>query len=138
MFSVCQSRSLSLLCQRPNKPPNSSCNTCDRHAAHTEVLVSASDLTMMEMYLGKIPVYTITLIGRLLSDAFLRYIRKQVEQLLRNVAKKMPTFQSIRHIPDIGSATIIIMPRQGEILEATNHYGHSSWFSPFTPNRRTR
>jgi len=55
----------------------------------------------MEMYLGEIPVYTIMLIGRWSSDAFLRYIRKQVEQFSRNVSKKMLTFRSSRHIPDI-------------------------------------
>jgi hypothetical protein len=36
----------------------------------------------MEMYLAEIPVYTIMLIGRWLSDAFLHYIQKQVEQFL--------------------------------------------------------
>ena len=55
----------------------------------------------MEMYLGEIPVYTIMLIGRWSSDAFLCYIRKQVEQFLRNVSKKMLTFWSFRHILDI-------------------------------------
>ena len=35
----------------------------------------------MSMYLGECPVYTITMIGRWSSDAFLLYIRKQVEQI---------------------------------------------------------
>jgi hypothetical protein len=88
------------------------------------------------------------LIGRWSSDAFLRYIRKQVEQFSRNVAKKMLTFRSFRHIPNIapggfrqkthGSATILKMPRQGEILDATNHYERSDQPSPCTPNRLTR
>ena len=56
----------------------------------------------MEMYLSGVPVYTIMLIGRWSSDAFLRYIRKQVEQFLRHVAKQMLTFRSFRRIPDIG------------------------------------
>jgi hypothetical protein len=60
----------------------------------------------MEMYLGEIPVYTIMLIGRWSSDAFLRYIRKQVEQFSRNVSKKMLTFRSFRHIPDIAPRRI--------------------------------
>jgi hypothetical protein len=46
----------------------------------------------MEMYLGEIPIYTIMVIGRWSSDAFLRYIQKQVEQFFQNVAKKMLTF----------------------------------------------
>ncbi len=60
----------------------------------------------MEMYLGEIPVNTIMLIGRWSSDAFLRYIQKQVEQFLRNVAKKMLTFWSFHHIPGIGPRRI--------------------------------
>ncbi len=48
----------------------------------------------MEMYLTGVPVYTIMLIGRWSSNAFLRYIRKQVEQFLRHVAKQMLTFRS--------------------------------------------
>ena len=42
----------------------------------------------MSMYLGKCPVYTIMMIGRWSSDAFLRYIRKQVEQFSHNVLCK--------------------------------------------------
>ncbi len=48
----------------------------------------------MEMYLAGVKVYTIMLIGRWSSDAFLRYIRKQVQQLLQDVAKKMLTHRS--------------------------------------------
>ncbi len=48
----------------------------------------------MEMYHAGVPVYTIMLIGRWSSDAFLQYIRKQVEQLSQNVAKQMLTFSS--------------------------------------------
>ncbi len=62
----------------------------------------------MEMYLGEIPAYTIMLIGRWLSDAFLRYIHKLVEQFSRNVAKRMLNFCSFRHIPDIHPQRILI------------------------------
>ncbi len=48
----------------------------------------------MEMYLAGVPVYTIMLIGRWLSDAFLHYIRKQVKQFSQDVAKKMLTHRS--------------------------------------------
>ena len=60
----------------------------------------------MEMYPGKIPIYTIMLIGRWSSDAFLCYIRKQVEQFLHKVAKKMLTFRSFHHILDIAPQRI--------------------------------
>jgi hypothetical protein len=55
----------------------------------------------MEMYLISIPVYTIMLIGRWSSEAFRHYIRKQVEQFSKHVAKQMLTLQSFRTNPDI-------------------------------------
>jgi hypothetical protein len=55
----------------------------------------------MAMYQGECAVFTIMLIGRWSSDAFLRYIRKQVMEFSQNVAKKMLTCQNFRHIPDI-------------------------------------
>ncbi len=48
----------------------------------------------MAMYLGKCPVYTVMLIGRWSSDAFLRYIQKQVMEFSHNVSKKMLKFQT--------------------------------------------
>ena len=54
----------------------------------------------MAMYLGECPVYTVMLIGRWSSDAFLRYIRKQVMEFSHNVSKKMLKFQNYRHIPN--------------------------------------
>jgi hypothetical protein len=55
----------------------------------------------MAMYLGEWPVFMIMLIGRWSSDAFLRYIRKQVMEFSQNVAKKMLSCQNFRHIPDV-------------------------------------
>ena len=55
----------------------------------------------MAMYLGECPVFMIMLIGRWSSDAFLRYIRKQVMEFSQNVAKRMLSCQNFRHIPDI-------------------------------------
>ena len=57
----------------------------------------------MAMYLGECAVFTIMLIGCWSSDAFLRYIRKQVMEFSQNVAKKMLTYQNFHHIPDIHS-----------------------------------
>ena len=54
----------------------------------------------MAMYLGECPVYTIMMIGRWSSDAFLRYIRKQIEQFSHNVSCKMLKFETHRHILD--------------------------------------
>ena len=55
----------------------------------------------MAMYLGECPVFMIMLIGCWSSNAFLRYIRKQVMEFSQNVAKKMLSCQNFRHIPDI-------------------------------------
>ena len=60
----------------------------------------------MQMYLGECPVYTIMLIGRWSSDAFLCYIRKQIEQFSHNVSKRMIIFTSHRHVPDMEPARI--------------------------------
>ncbi len=54
----------------------------------------------MAMYLGECPVYTIMFIGRWSSNAFLRYIRKQVMEFSHNVSKKMLRFRHYRHVPD--------------------------------------
>jgi hypothetical protein len=60
----------------------------------------------MEMYLAGVPVYTIMLIGRWSSDAFLRYIRKQVEQFSQHVAKQMLTFRSFHTVPNIAPRVV--------------------------------
>ncbi len=46
----------------------------------------------MEMYLAGVPIYTIMLIGRWPSNAFLRYIWKHVEQFLKHLLKQMIQF----------------------------------------------
>ena len=53
----------------------------------------------MAMYLDEVPIYTIMMLGRWSSDAFLRYIRKQVEQFSHNISKRMIKHQEFRHIP---------------------------------------
>ena len=70
----------------------------------------------MAMYLDEVPVYTIMLIGRWSSDAFLLYIRKQVEQFSQNVSSRMINNLSFTHIP--------------------NHHSHISTQDPRTRNHR--
>jgi hypothetical protein len=43
----------------------------------------------MAMYLSGVPVFTIMLLGRWSSDAFLRYIRKQVQEFISGISSKM-------------------------------------------------
>ena len=54
----------------------------------------------MSMYLAKVPTTTIQLIGRWKSDAFIRYIREQVDCFTENVSAKMITIQNFYTIPD--------------------------------------
>ena len=54
----------------------------------------------MSMYLTGIPVFTIMLIGRWSSDAFLQYIRKQVQEFSAGVSVKMIQADSFFTIPE--------------------------------------
>jgi hypothetical protein len=63
-------------------------------------LHSLRSSSAMAMYLNGIPVYTIMLLGRWSSDAFLRYIRKQVTEFSKGVAQKMiqsPVYYHVSH-----------------------------------------
>ncbi len=67
----------------------------------------------MAMFLGKCPVFLIMMIGRWSSDAFLCYIRKQVEEFNHDVSRKMLTHMFHRHIPNYSSPTVSHLdPRQ--------------------------
>ena len=52
------------------------------------------------MFLAGTPVYTIMLMGRWSSDAFMRYIRKQVISLSHGIAAKMLTYEQFYTVPD--------------------------------------
>jgi hypothetical protein len=54
----------------------------------------------MAVYLGECPVYTIILIDCWSSDAFLRYIQKQVMESSHNLSKKMLRFKNYKHVPN--------------------------------------
>jgi hypothetical protein len=54
----------------------------------------------MGMFLAGTPVYTIMLMGRWSSDAFMRYIRKQVLTLSHGIAAKMLTFEQFYTVPN--------------------------------------
>jgi len=54
----------------------------------------------MGMFLAGTPVYTIMLMGRWSSDAFMRYIRKQVLSLSHGIAAKMLTYEQFYTVPD--------------------------------------
>jgi hypothetical protein len=54
----------------------------------------------MGMYLAGTPVYTIMLLGWWSSDAFMRYIRKQVLDMSHRISAKMITYEEFYTIPD--------------------------------------
>jgi hypothetical protein len=54
----------------------------------------------MAMYLVGVPVYTIMLIGRWSSDAFLRYIRRQVQEFSQGVSRRMIMAPDFFTVPD--------------------------------------
>ena len=66
----------------------------------------------MAMFLGGLPVYLIMLMGRWSSDAFLRYIRKQIEQFSHDVTAKMIKTMCYRYIPAPTESTTDRHPRQ--------------------------
>jgi len=52
----------------------------------------------MAMYLAGVPIFLIMLIGRWSSLAFLKYIRKQVQEFSFGISSKMIKIQSFKHI----------------------------------------
>jgi hypothetical protein len=64
-----------------SKSLNIKADECGLHSLHSSAL--------MAMYLSGIPVYMIMLLGWWSSDAFLRYIRKQVTEFSKGIAQKM-------------------------------------------------
>jgi hypothetical protein len=54
----------------------------------------------MALYLGHVPVLTIMIIGRWKSDAFLRYIRKQVALFSENLTDRMLDVDSFFTTPE--------------------------------------
>lgn len=66
----------------------------------------------MSMFMGECPVYVIMMIGRWSSDAFLRYIRKQVQQFSNNVSRRMLRCEMFHHIADYEPRSSRLDPRQ--------------------------
>jgi hypothetical protein len=52
----------------------------------------------MAMYLAGVSVFSIVLIGRWSSTAFLKYIRKQVQEFLQGISSKTIEVQSFKHV----------------------------------------
>ena len=85
-------------------------------------LHSIRSSSAMAMYLNHISVYTIMLLGQWSSDAFLRYIRKQVEQFSADVSRKMIQRPLYHHVPELS----LDDPRSHNPLSATANAGMGS------------
>jgi hypothetical protein len=57
--------------------------------------------TAMAMYLAGVPIFTIMLLGRWSSDAFLCYIQKQVKEFSKGISSKMIQNTNFFTIPSI-------------------------------------
>ena len=55
----------------------------------------------IDMYLAGVSVFLIMLIGRWSSTAFLKYIRKQIQEFLQCVSSKMIEVQSFKHVKNL-------------------------------------
>ncbi len=81
----------------------------------------------MALYLAKVPVLTIMIIGRWKSDAFLRYIRKQVAMFSHNLTDKMLESEHFFTTPDFERVQQANMTPQAPTQETVNgpsrHWG---------------
>ena len=59
----------------------------------------------MAMYLNDVPTYTIMLVGRWSSDAFLKYIRRQVQEFTSGVSARMIQRGSFFNVPHAHSTS---------------------------------
>ena len=50
------------------------------------------------MYLVGVPVFSIMIVGRWSSTAFLKYIQKQVQEFSQGISSKMTEVQSSKHV----------------------------------------
>ena len=73
---------------------------------------SIRSASAMAVYLGECPIYTIMMIGRWSSDAFLIYIRKQVKQFSHNVSSRMLKFEMHNPLPGVEPRISHMDPRQ--------------------------
>ena len=53
----------------------------------------------MALCLAKVEVYSITIIGRWKSDAFMKYIRKQIQQFTTDISNRMIEMEHFNHVP---------------------------------------
>ena len=62
---------------------------------------------VMDMYLAKVPIFSIMLIGQWSSTAFLKYIQKQAQEFLHGTLSKMIKIKSFKHFQNQVSTNLV-------------------------------
>ena len=75
----------------------------------------------MQLYLQRVPPYTIMLIGRWRSDAFLTYIEKQCREFTKGMSQIMLTLDSFHQLP---SQPRILHHTNDDELHDNSHHNH--------------
>jgi hypothetical protein len=95
-------------------------------------LHSARSRADMAMYLAHVPVFTIMLLGRWSSDAFLRYIRKQIKEFSNGISSNMIQKEHFFTVP----STSLEDPRTANNplnLAVRNNFGPHSFKETIRP-----
>ena len=91
----------------------------------------------MAMYLNDVPTYTIMLVGRWSSDAFLKYIRRQVQEFTSGVSTRMIQRGSFFNVPHAYSTSHREDPRTPNCRQSfagINSIGRNAGFgTPMPP-----
>jgi len=74
----------------------------------------------MAMHLDGVPTYSIMLIGRWASDAFMGYIRRQVMEFAQNISTRMIIHQDFFSIPDFDPGTSVTSRASPHTLTHSN------------------
>jgi hypothetical protein len=85
-------------------------------------LHSARSGAAMAMYLAGVPLFTIMLLGRWSSDAFLRYIRKQVKEFSIGISQKMILHEDFFTVP-LSSTGVSNSSNRPSKSDTQNNYG---------------
>jgi len=90
-------------------------------------LHSARSRAVMAMYLSGMPVFTILLLGRWSSKAFLCYIRKQVQEFSSGISTKMIQQESLLTISASSSTGYSNRPNNTQKPATRSINGHDFW-----------
>ena len=91
----------------------------------------------MAMHLNDVPTHTIMLVGRWSSDAFLKYIRRQVQEFTSGVSARMIQRGSFFNVPHAHSTSHREDPRTPNCRQSfagINSVGRNADLGPTMPS----